>query len=384
MHHSEPEPVRQPERLSGVGRVRFGWLVVAIGVVAAGWSVMERGTPFSLHRPLMADSSGGTEPGRPGYPVPLSLEAPTLPVVSERAVPLSSIVEPVAPEPPVSSVVMVPVPAAPALTGEETPPSFEEGTPAADDAGGGPSPREVAPESGGPERAVRPDPVQIAVVIDDLGYQTGVSLGMARLPLDVTLAVMPGGPSSRQVVDVGRALGKEIILHQPMEPRGYPRTHPGPLALLSGMGEEEIVRILRANLARFPEVVGVNNHMGSRLTTDAEAMGSVMKVLAGQGLFFLDSQTTPETVAWREAGNAGIPYARRHVFLDNDPQRDVILGQLRTLERVARKRGGAVGIGHPYSETLDALQVWQKEVRERNIHVVRVSRLLSSVVTPGR
>ncbi|MBF0124108.1 MAG: divergent polysaccharide deacetylase family protein [Magnetococcales bacterium] len=220
---------------------------------------------------------------------------------------------------------------------------------------------------------------RVAVVIDDLGYHAAVSQAIARLPADITLAVLPDAPFARRVVEVGRASGKELILHQPMEPLGYPRIHPGPLSLFSGMSDEQIDRVLRANLAKFPEVVGINNHMGSRLTAQQNPMNSVMRILRSRGLFFLDSRTSNATVAWKEAQQMQVPNAVRDVFLDNQQDQDLILQQLRLLERVARKQGGAVAIGHPYAATLAALQIWLPETKERRVEVVRVSQFLGPV-----
>ncbi|MBF0142367.1 MAG: divergent polysaccharide deacetylase family protein [Magnetococcales bacterium] len=218
--------------------------------------------------------------------------------------------------------------------------------------------------------------VPLAVVIDDLGYNREVSLGISRLPGEVTLAVLPGGPSSREVVRVGGRTGKELLLHQPMEPYGYPGVRPGPGALFLGMEEERIRQILVANLVAFPEVVGVNNHMGSRFTSNGRAMDRVMGILKERGLFFLDSRTSQSSVGRARATAAGVPWAVRQVFLDNVANEGAIGRQLTLLEREARHRGGAIGIGHPYRATLRSLERWLPGLRERGLVLVPVSQLL--------
>ncbi|MBF0283913.1 MAG: divergent polysaccharide deacetylase family protein [Magnetococcales bacterium] len=237
--------------------------------------------------------------------------------------------------------------------------------------------KEPEPKTSPAPRAAPGEVVPVAVIIDDLGYNEPVSKGIAKLHADITLAILPGGGASREVASLGKSQGKEIILHQPMEPAQYPSMNPGPGALLTGMDSDAIRRVLNANLAQFPEAVGVNNHMGSKLTTNRPAMDSVMQVLAEKGLFFVDSRTAAHSAAFAAAANKGVPRAQRDIFLDNVHDVNAILNQLRLLERVARDRGSAVGIGHPYPETLAALDRWLPGLEGRGIRVVRASRLLA-------
>ncbi|MEO5369035.1 MAG: divergent polysaccharide deacetylase family protein [Magnetococcus sp. DMHC-1] len=217
---------------------------------------------------------------------------------------------------------------------------------------------------------------RVAVIIDDLGYNGPVSEAIARLPADLTLAILPGGGHSRAVAQLGKTTNKEVILHQPMEPRGYPRLNPGRGALLMGMDRDRVRRILIANLDQFPEAKGVNNHMGSQLTTDAASMSRVMEVLAERGLFFVDSRTAGRSVGVREAVAHQVPRVQRDVFLDNVPKVKAVSQQLARLEAVAHKQGSAVAIGHPYPATLAALRAWLPEAKNRKIEVIRASQLL--------
>ncbi|MBF0310133.1 MAG: divergent polysaccharide deacetylase family protein [Magnetococcales bacterium] len=217
---------------------------------------------------------------------------------------------------------------------------------------------------------------RVAVIIDDLGYNGPVSMAIAKLPADLTLAVLPGGDYSRRVASTGKESGREVILHQPMEPKGYPKLKPGPGALLSGMSDAEIEKILTTNLKSFPEVVGINNHMGSKLTGDRRVMAKVMSLLKPRGLFFVDSRTSPASVGTAMAAAHQVAYASRDVFLDNVPQEGEILKQLAILENQARKHGEAVGIGHPYPATLSALKSWLPGLKGRGVELVRVSQFL--------
>ncbi|ABK45993.1 protein of unknown function DUF610, YibQ [Magnetococcus marinus MC-1] len=218
--------------------------------------------------------------------------------------------------------------------------------------------------------------VKIAVIIDDLGYNGGVGRGIVSLPADITLAVLPGGPYSRQLVNMAHKKGQEIILHQPMQPQGYPRVNPGPGALLEGMDADEIAEVLNHNLERFPEVVGINNHMGSALTENRVIMNDVMKVLVKRELYFIDSRTSPRSVAYRAALSHGVPRAKRSVFLDNKRTVAAILKRLQEAEEIAKRSGSAIAIGHPYGVTLQALKQWLPGLQARGIVVVRASNLL--------
>ena len=126
------------------------------------------------------------------------------------------------------------------------------------------------------------------------------------------------------------------------------------------MSEAALERALADNLARLPEVDGVNNHMGSKLTQNAKAMTVVLAHLKGRGKFFLDSLTTPKSCVKQVSKNLGMRYYRRHIFLDNSATQHAVLMQLRKAESLARRTGVAVAIGHPYPETLAALESWAK------------------------
>ncbi|MBF0341309.1 MAG: divergent polysaccharide deacetylase family protein [Magnetococcales bacterium] len=238
-------------------------------------------------------------------------------------------------------------------------------------------PEPVLPPSSTPSQP-RSGAPRVAVVIDDLGYNGPVSMAIARLPEAITLAILPDGDFSRRVAHIGKETRKEVILHQPMEPMGYPRIKPGPHALLSGMGREEIRATLIRNLDQFPEAIGINNHMGSRLTQNREAMDVVMELLKERGLFFLDSRTSQTSVGYARARASGIPAARRDVFLDNVQRVAAIEARLAELEHVARVTGRAVGIGHPYNETLIALRGWLPAAAKRGIQVEGISHFLGS------
>jgi polysaccharide deacetylase 2 family uncharacterized protein YibQ len=165
------------------------------------------------------------------------------------------------------------------------------------------------------------------------------------------------------------------MVHVPMEPTG--NAWPGPNALLASLQAADLVARLRSQLNSFPGFVGINNHMGSLLTSDEERMGLVMAELRERGLLFLDSRTTGSSVAGRAARRLEVPYAERDVFLDNELSVDAVLRQLAHVERIARSRGYAVAIGHPHAVTIQALRSWLPTLDARGLALAPISAIVA-------
>jgi len=166
-----------------------------------------------------------------------------------------------------------------------------------------------------------------------------------------------------------------------MEPLAHDN-NPGPRALLIGLPEPEFVRRLEWALSRFNGYVGVNNHMGSRLTRDSHAMALVMARLKSRGLLFVDSLTSNQSVAGIAARGAHVPNTKRHIFLDHIDSLKAIRQQLKIVEQLARRQGYAVAIGHPRDATIEALQSWMAGAEERGFVFVPISAISAIFCTP--
>jgi polysaccharide deacetylase 2 family uncharacterized protein YibQ len=221
-----------------------------------------------------------------------------------------------------------------------------------------------------------PDGPLVTIIMDDLGRSLYMAEALLALPQAVTFAIIPGEAQAVQVAELAYAGDREVILHTPMEPQGYPAVNPGEDALFVEYSDKEIRRRLDQFLAYIPHVTGINNHMGSRFTEDARALTPVMKSLQEKGLFFVDSRTTGRTLAAETARRYNVPTMERDVFLDNVAEVDAIVTQIQKLEAKARKQGMAIGICHPYPETLEALRRELPGLAERGISLVPVSVLL--------
>jgi len=223
------------------------------------------------------------------------------------------------------------------------------------------------------ERTAAPARARIAIVIDDLGNDREALERIARWPFAVGGAVLPGLPGSADAARRLAASGKEVLLHLPMEPDGYPLVQPGPGVILRSDDDEKIAHTLIDDLASVPGAVGVNNHMGSAATADPRVMRAVVRVLAERGLFLLDSRTSEATVARRVADEAALPAVSRRVFLDAIPKAAAIERAYRELLTTARREGEAIAIGHPHPATLDLLE--RELPRLEGVRLVRVSEL---------
>jgi len=218
---------------------------------------------------------------------------------------------------------------------------------------------------------------QVAVIIDDIGYDLRIVKELACIPAPIAYAVLPYTPHAVEAAKLFHAAGKEILLHLPMEPRSYPEESPGAGALMADMDAGEIRRQIREDLAAVPFVSGVNNHMGSRFMEDEARLAIVMEELRAKGLFFVDSMTTDDSRGRESAGRARVRFASRDVFIDYAPGYATALESLNGAFRQDRKNGAPVlMIGHPHMETVrairDALQFWQKE----GVKVIPVSAYL--------
>ena len=216
----------------------------------------------------------------------------------------------------------------------------------------------------------------IAIVIDDLGLDQDMSKQLALLEGPLTLSFLPYADDIRRQTKLLRQRGHELMVHLPMQPKAV-TADPGPNALLEDIPPAEFERRLQWNLERFTGFVGVNNHMGSALTEDAGLMVRVMVQLRKRGYLFLDSLTSPNSVGSSAARATGVPYIERDVFLDNERSLSAILAQLKKTEDIAAMRGYAVAIGHPYPETLKALQFWSAKLNRHTFSLVPVSQLVA-------
>ena len=219
------------------------------------------------------------------------------------------------------------------------------------------------------------DRPRLAVIIDDLGGRSDVFETLKAMDRPLTVAILPEHPPSAKIAGEAARAGMEVILHLPLEPYHYPEVDPGPGALTMSMTAEEITALMRKHLAAFP-VTGVSTHMGSRMTEDRKRMGWMLEPVKERKLFFVDSLTSNQSVAWRVAQEMGIPTLRRHIFLDSELDEAIVRRQLQAAGSLAERRGSAIAIGHARPLTLRLTQEMIPRWEARGIRLVKVSELL--------
>lgn len=213
----------------------------------------------------------------------------------------------------------------------------------------------------------------IAIVIDDLGHHRGRGEALIALPYPLTFAFLPGRLYTPGLAQKAFQSGKEIMLHAPMENSRQFALGAG--ALTSNMDKEAVQSSLKASLGSIPHIVGVNNHMGSLLTSKADAMEWVMETLSEQPYYFLDSKTSALSIAAKTARQHGIPTLVRDVFLDHEQSTEYLEKQFEKLIKIARENGSAIAIGHPYKVTIEFLQKTLPLLDEQGITLATVSGL---------
>jgi len=235
--------------------------------------------------------------------------------------------------------------------------------------------QETPPQGEEPAKKPEEDRPQVAIIIDDLGYNPELDRELYQLDQPLTVAVLPFRSNTQKTAETFAAKDDfELLLHLPLEPMDA--EHKEEKMATVDMTREEIASFLDDSLQEVEGVEGVNNHKGSRFTSNRAQMGYLLEEVRQRDLFFVDSYTLGDSIGYPLALDMGIPTARRDVFLDYDNDKQAIIGQLRQLEEVALENGTAIGIGHHRKNTIQALKEELPRMKERGIELVMVSEIL--------
>ncbi|MEK9495828.1 divergent polysaccharide deacetylase family protein [Photorhabdus sp. P32] len=216
---------------------------------------------------------------------------------------------------------------------------------------------------------------RLAIVIDDFGYRPHNENKILQMPVAVSIAILPDSPHGREMAEKAYKQGREILIHLPMAPLSKQLLEPD--TLQPTMSSEEIDRIIQRAIQKVPYAVGINNHMGSAMTSSLPGMQKVMRSLSRYNLYFLDSVTIGNTQVTKAAQGTSVRVIRRNVFLDDVQSEAETRRQLNRAISIARKNGSAIAIGHPHSTTIQVLQQMLPTL-PADIELVSPSRLLSN------
>ncbi|MCP3875540.1 MAG: divergent polysaccharide deacetylase family protein [Desulfobacteraceae bacterium] len=226
-----------------------------------------------------------------------------------------------------------------------------------------------------PTEPIKDEMPKIAIIIDDIGYNKKVALALSDLNSNITFSVLPFSPFGKYICEILHAKGVQLMLHLPMEPI-EPDINPGPGAILSSMSPDVLIEQLKKDIKAVPYIVGVNNHMGSKLTLHSDKMNQIFTILKKHHLFFIDSRTASKSQGKASARLLKLRFAQRNIFLDNKQDTEYISGQFKKLFNSAKRHGTAIGIGHPYKITLQTLSKELPKLKNK-MEIVRVSSLTS-------
>ncbi len=215
----------------------------------------------------------------------------------------------------------------------------------------------------------------ISIIIDDIGYRLQDDLHSLTLPGPVAYAILPHAPHTEKMSRLVSKLHKEILLHQPMQAMNK-NEYLGPGALTLNMSHEEFLQTLNINISAVENLVGINNHMGSLLTRHPGHMQWLMETMKKNGQFYVDSLTSKDSVASRLAKENNIPYLTRDVFLDNKLDEKYIRSQFMELVKVAKRKGSALGIGHPHPATIAVLSRVLIDVQKYGVKFISLKSLI--------
>lgn len=221
-------------------------------------------------------------------------------------------------------------------------------------------------------------PALVTIIIDDLGNSLAHGRRVIALPAPIALAILPHTAYSARLATEAHRARKDVLLHLPMQPLND--AEPGPGLVEVSMPARELAVTLDYDLHTVPHAVGVNNHMGSRMTQDEAAMRRLLEALRARGnLFFVDSRTGPNSTTARVGRSLGVPILTRDVFLDHEIDPAAIRARLDELVAIARRRGHAIGIGHPHPQTLAALEAWLATTANQNVRVASLSEMVTII-----
>lgn len=211
----------------------------------------------------------------------------------------------------------------------------------------------------------------ISIIIDDMGYQKINGINAIKLPGPIAYSFLPDAPFTKTLIDLADSNNKKIMLHLPLESTDNLNMEHDSITL--SMSKPQTLAVLNKHISNIPNIIGINNHMGSLYTESEPNMHWLMQgIKQHKNLFFVDSYTVHTSIALTVARQHQVPSVKRDVFLDNSRLADDIAYQFRRLIRKAHKQGAALAIAHPHPETIKFLQNKLPELNQLGVNLVSI------------
>ena len=210
---------------------------------------------------------------------------------------------------------------------------------------------------------------KLVIIMDDVSYAHDVAaIRSTGLPLVMSfLPPSPRHPDSAQLA----ASVPGYMVHLPMEAVAYNQEEPVTLRVTDSI--ETIEKQIRLIKHLYPNVHYINNHTGSKFTSDEPAMGRLIGVMKDNGLIFVDSRTIAASKAKSVELKCGLRYLGRDVFLDHEDGVANVKKQIRNAVAIAKRHGSAIAIGHPRPDTIQALKE-SKDILSQ-VQIVRIDQI---------
>lgn len=236
--------------------------------------------------------------------------------------------------------------------------------------------QEASTETTSPVDNVSGSGDKIAFIIDDWGMTTANCKYLKEIPEPLAVSILPGLRHTKDVANCAREYHKVAMLHLPLEALHNGDYYPPNYIIKTTMPASLVNKVVEEDLDQLPSIEGVNNHMGSKATADRPLMALIFKKIKPRGLFFVDSMTSPHSISAKLAGEMGLAYGKRDVFLDNVNTREAIVRQLVALAKVAHRHGYAVAIGHDRHLTMQVLKDEIPWLEHQGFQIVSIKALL--------
>ncbi|QOT00134.1 divergent polysaccharide deacetylase family protein [Brevibacterium sp. JNUCC-42] len=187
---------------------------------------------------------------------------------------------------------------------------------------------------------------KVALIIDDFGNNMRGTEEILDLPIPLTIAVMPFLPSTKKDAEMAYQKKHDVIVHMPMEPMQGPKSWLGPGALMNNLSDDEIRKRVNEAIDNVPHAIGMNNHMGSKVTQNPRIMRIVLQVCKERGLFYIDSKTSYKSIVGQVARDLQVPYIENMMFLDDVHTSSHIAKQLKLISEKVKQNETCIAIGH--------------------------------------